>query len=65
MNVSLRHRPPKLACPACGDRSSSLVIDTRPAGRVIRRRRECRCGHRFTTHETVVRSRYGVDRRLR
>ena len=28
------------------------VLDSRPAGDTVIRRRECeRCGHRFTTHE--------------
>jgi transcriptional repressor NrdR len=40
-------------CPFCGH-TESRVVDTRPAGDSIRRRRECeRCGKRFTTYEQV------------
>lgn len=42
-------------CPHCG--ADTRVIDSRPSGPDIRRRRECpRCGKdkRFTTYETVV-----------
>lgn len=42
-----------MKCPYCGD-SESKVIDSRGAGEVIRRRREClSCGARFTTQERV------------
>ncbi len=41
-------------CPAC-ERSVKNVIDSRSLerGSVTRRRRECECGHRFTTYERV------------
>jgi len=39
-------------CPKCGARSG--VIDSRPTSDGgIRRRRRCRCGHRFTTREVT------------
>jgi len=43
-----------LACPRCDSRHSFLV-DSRPSkeGDAIRRRRECECGHRYTTYEMV------------
>ncbi|MBI2846340.1 MAG: transcriptional repressor NrdR [Chloroflexi bacterium] len=42
-----------MKCPYCGY-IDSKVIDSRDAGDVIRRRREClRCALRFTTHEKV------------
>lgn len=44
-----------MPCPICD--ASTLVRDSRPvAGRPgsLRRRRECRAGHRFSTVETVV-----------
>ena len=44
-----------MKCPYCGDQESK-VIDSRHSedGLSIRRRRECcRCGHRFTTYESV------------
>ncbi len=40
-------------CPACGRRKSK-TSDTRPSGDMIRRRRQCQCGRRFTTFETVA-----------
>lgn len=45
-------------CPACGARASR-VYDTRaPRGQqYLRRRRECSCGMRFTTHEVLVEGR--------
>jgi transcriptional regulator NrdR family protein len=45
-----------LACPSCGIRDSR-VIQTRGGADHVRRRRECRNGHRFSTRETVVESR--------
>jgi hypothetical protein len=39
-----------IPCPCCGIRLSE-VTDSRPAEGVIRRRRKCRCGFRFTTWE--------------
>ena len=44
-----------MKCPYCGDQESK-VIDSRHSddGLSIRHRRECcRCGHRFTTYESV------------
>ncbi|MCL4304375.1 transcriptional regulator NrdR [bacterium] len=44
-----------MRCPFCST-DDDRVIDSRPAkeGRAIRRRREClKCGHRFTTYESV------------
>ena len=43
-----------MKCPYCGDQESK-VIDSRHSDDLsIRRRRECcRCGHRFTTYESV------------
>jgi transcriptional repressor NrdR len=44
-----------LRCPFCST-DDDRVIDSRPAkeGRAIRRRREClKCGHRFTTYESI------------
>jgi transcriptional repressor NrdR len=40
-------------CPYCGH-TESRVVDTRPAGETIRRRRECEnCQKRFTTYEQI------------
>lgn len=40
-------------CPYCGH-TESHVVDTRPAGEAIRRRRECEnCQKRFTTYEQI------------
>ena len=37
-------------CSACS--AATHVLDTRPAGDAVRRRRECKtCGARFTTYE--------------
>ena len=42
------------ACPLCGLRESA-VKDSRPAEMgSVRRRRFCKCGHRFTTYETLT-----------
>lgn len=41
-----------MQCPQCGVKT--LVLDSRPFGKVaVRRRRECWNGHRFTTLEEV------------
>ncbi len=47
------HTQSGIPCPFCGS-TYSAVCDSRPddEGR-IRRRRECRNGHRFTTREAV------------
>jgi transcriptional repressor NrdR len=43
-----------MKCPYC-TASTSRVIDTRPSGERIRRRRECTtCGRRFTTYEYIA-----------
>ena len=42
-----------MKCPKC-DRSNWSVIETRTAEKHIRRRRECECGHRVTTVESIV-----------
>ena len=43
-----------MICPICKQRETS-VVDSRPTedGTTIRRRRQCVCGHRFTTFERV------------
>ena len=43
-----------MKCMFCGS-SESKVIDSRPVeeANAIRRRRECTCGKRFTTYETI------------
>jgi transcriptional regulator NrdR family protein len=53
-------------CPACGELmmasgragarrpGTQRVTDCRPTKNGIRRRRECNCGHRFTTLKVVV-----------
>lgn len=42
-----------MQCPHCGH-ADSRVVDTRPAGDGIRRRREClACRRRFTTYEQI------------
>lgn len=44
-----------IACPKCGSTVNG-VKDCRPAleNRIIRRRRACECGNRFTTREMVI-----------
>src|SRR5262245_44054418 len=43
-----------LPCPRCGLRADARVVDSRPSGDNIRRRRICtKCSHRFTTFEVV------------
>ena len=39
-------------CPKCN--GETKVINSRAAGNMIRRRRECECGFRFTTLEAYV-----------
>lgn len=43
-----------LKCPEC-DSICSMVVDSRPNtdNSAVRRRRECKCGHRYTTFETI------------
>lgn len=43
-----------LHCPKCNAIVTSGVVDCRLAFGGFRRRRECQCGERFTTLETVV-----------
>ncbi len=38
-------------CPHCG--GNTAVGDSRPSHNGIRRRRYCKCGHRFTSYETA------------
>ena len=42
-----------MICPACGDSERGRVLETRLLGKgvVLRRRRACECGHRWTTYE--------------
>lgn len=54
-----------MKCLQCGC-ADDKVIDTRIAreGEAIRRRREClRCGHRFTTYESILRTEAVVIKR--
>ena len=39
-----------MTCPECGS-PDTYVIESRASNGTIRRRRECVCGHRFTTYE--------------
>lgn len=42
-----------MKCPRCN--KSTQVLDSRPDGQSVNRRRQCKvCGHRFTTAETIV-----------
>lgn len=43
-----------MTCPECGGQDSR-VLDTRDVGEVVRRRRLCPCGEKFTTEEKVKR----------
>jgi transcriptional repressor NrdR len=44
----------KLSCPSCASQASR-ILETRPQGEAIRRRREClNCSVRFTTIERVI-----------
>ncbi len=38
-------------CPHCG--GNTAVGDSRPSHNGIRRRRYCKCGHRFTSYEVI------------
>lgn len=42
----------RIACPKCGSQDQN-VIDSRPVGGRVRRRRQCECGERFTTVEMI------------
>lgn len=39
-----------MTCPKCGS-PDTYVIESRATAGTIRRRRECKCSHRFTTYE--------------
>lgn len=41
-----------IKCPSCSGKS--MVVDSRPHKKGIKRRRSCECGHRFSTLETVL-----------
>jgi transcriptional regulator NrdR family protein len=45
---------PGIVCPRCERTDRWEVIDSRPSAGTIRRRRECSCGLRITTHEVHV-----------
>ena len=47
-------KPAHLKCPTCGHRGWCEVTETRGTASGITRRRECECGARFSTVETVV-----------
>jgi hypothetical protein len=47
-------RGPGLTCPRCGHGETD-VVDSRPQGGMVRRRRRCQsCCERFTTREVIV-----------
>lgn len=47
-------KPPSIPCPGCSY-PVSAVMDSRPSGTEIRRRRTCcKCGYRFTTYEGIA-----------
>lgn len=49
----MAHSPTEpLACPICD--SPIEVYDSRPEGKHVRRRRQCKNGHKFNTLEVVV-----------
>lgn len=41
-----------MPCPVCSTRET-CVVDSRPHPQAVRRRRECKNGHRFRTYERV------------
>ena len=42
-----------MQCPKC--KSDTNVVDSRPSGEEVRRRRQCaKCGYRFTTYEITL-----------
>lgn len=53
----IKHRdssdPATVPCPKCASKDNR-TIDARPAGNTVRRRRQCICGHRFTTYECLA-----------
>lgn len=49
-----RNRAATIPCPACGSHQSRTT-DVRWAEEGhVRRRKECQCGYRFTTYETLA-----------
>lgn len=51
-----------MSCPKCGHRGSKCIDSrTSPKTEITRRRRECRCGHRWTTHESIVTEQEDAD----
>lgn len=53
----------KVKCPGC-ESEYNHVIDSRPSGDLIRRRRECeKCGNTFSTIEVSI-ARYEEETRL-
>lgn len=46
-------RRAKMACPECGS-TRSKVYESRGSDAGVKRNRECECGYRFTTVETVL-----------
>lgn len=52
-----------IICPACG--GDTQVVDSRPSGQGIRRRRRCiACGERVTTHELTTTDRSAYEMRI-
>ena len=44
----------KITCPKCGEKIRARIVDSRPIGQVITRRRECECcGTVIITQETI------------
>ena len=52
-NSSKTQYDPGIACPRCGKVGRQWVVDSRPVKTVIKRRRECVCGFRFSTYESL------------
>ena len=46
-----------IVCPNCGEEDQSEIKDSRNVKGGKRRRRECKCGYRFSTLEIIVPSR--------
>lgn len=53
--IKKEHAASSPTCPQCGEKESR-VIDTRQSHDAVRRRRICKCGHRYTTHENTISS---------
>lgn len=43
-----------IPCPSCHREMSHRVLNTRMVDGTLRRRRQCGCGCRFTTQETIL-----------